>query len=186
MRRSYASSTSAVRPVSWSANWRLCLSRVRPVPGPLAVERQRELRLFCEVEGEVVRAVGADARAGREHALGWLTERDRDDAGRLRHALSRAQVEGDAGPAPVVDLAAERDEGLVVGVRGHAGLPEVAVVLPAHDLRRARSAGANGRPCSSPRRSVRGASSVGGSIAMNASTWNRWFTTMSRYAPVCS
>ena len=33
---------------------------------------------------------------------------------------------------------------------------------------------------------ARGSSAAGGSIAMNASTWNRWVTTMSRYAPVGS
>ena len=33
---------------------------------------------------------------------------------------------------------------------------------------------------------ARGSSAVGGSIAMNASTWNRWVTTMSLYAPVDS
>ncbi len=33
---------------------------------------------------------------------------------------------------------------------------------------------------------ARGASAVGGSIAVNARTWKRWFTTMSRYAPVFS
>ena len=31
-----------------------------------------------------------------------------------------------------------------------------------------------------------GASAVGGSIAMNARIWNKWVTTMSRYAPVAS
>jgi hypothetical protein len=31
-----------------------------------------------------------------------------------------------------------------------------------------------------------GSSAVGGSIAVKASTWSRWVTTMSRYAPVPS
>src|ERR1700728_4127807 len=31
-----------------------------------------------------------------------------------------------------------------------------------------------------------GSKAVGGSIAMNARIWNRWVTTMSRYAPVAS
>ena len=35
-------------------------------------------------------------------------------------------------------------------------------------------------------RSGLAASEVGGSIATNPSTWNRWVTTMSRYAPVAS
>ena len=52
------------------------------------------------------------------------------------HALAGAQVERHAGPAPVVDLAPQRDERLGLGVRAHARLVEVAVVLAAHDLRR--------------------------------------------------
>ena len=104
--------------------------------GPLAVERQRQLRHVGEVEREVVGAGGAHAGAEREHALGRLAERDRDDAGALGHALAGAQVERHAGPAPVVDLAAQRDERLGVGVPRHARLVEVAVVLTAHDLAR--------------------------------------------------
>ena len=72
----------------------------------------------------------------REHALRRLAERDRDDARAFGHALAGAQVERHAGPTPVVDLAAQRDERLGLGVRAHAGLVEVAVVLAAHDLRR--------------------------------------------------
>ena len=125
-----------MRPVSCSANCRLCLSRRHARPGPLAVERQRELRRVGEVEREVVGAVRADAGARREHALRRLAERDRDDARALGHALAGAQVERHAGPPPVVDLAPQRDERLGVGVRADAGLVEVAVVLPAHHLRR--------------------------------------------------
>ena len=33
---------------------------------------------------------------------------------------------------------------------------------------------------------ARGSREVGGSMAMKASTWNRWVTTMSRKAPVFS
>ena len=148
-------------------------------PRPLAVERERELRGVGQVEGEVVRAVGADAGAGREHALGRLAEGDGDDARALGHALARPQVERHTGPAPVVDLATERDEGLGLGVGRHPGLVAVADVLAPHDV-----AGSTGRierntlffsSLIAP-----GSSSVGGSMAMNASTWNRWVTTMSR------
>ena len=78
----------------------------------------------------------ADARADREHALRRFPERDRDDARALGHAFARPQVERHAGPAPVVDLAAERDERLGLGVRPHAGLVEIPDVLPTDHLRR--------------------------------------------------
>ena len=64
----------------------------------------------------MVGAVVADARARREHRLRGLAEGDRDDPGALGHPLAGAQVERHAGPAPVVDEALQRDEGLGLGV----------------------------------------------------------------------
>ena len=88
--------------------------------------------------------------------------------------------EGHDGPAPVVDEALERDEGLGLGnLRVHAGLVAVAAVLAAHHV---------GRPMGSMLRKTFvllplmgwGSSEVGGPIAMKPRIWNRWVTTMSR------
>ncbi len=53
----------------------------------------------------------------------------------LRHPLPGPQVERHARPAPVVDLAAQRDHRLGIGVRPDAGLGEVALVAAADDVR---------------------------------------------------
>ena len=100
----------------------------------LAVERQRHLRLVGQVEGEVVRALGADVGPLGEHRQRWLLERDRDDPRALGELLAGAQVERHAGPAPVVDLDPQRHEGLGVGVVGDLLLAAVAGVLAAHDV----------------------------------------------------
>ena len=50
--------------------------------------------------------------------------------------LARAQEEGNALPAPVVDEGAQGDEGLGIGVGGHALLLAVAGVLAADHVRR--------------------------------------------------
>ena len=82
----------------------------------------------------MVGALAAHAGLGGEHALGRLVERDRHDAGALGHLLAGSQVEGNAGPAPVVDLALERHEGLGVGVIGDALVVLVSLVLAANDI----------------------------------------------------
>ena len=106
------------------------LVELHPRPGPLAVERQRHPGGVGEVEGQVVRPVLPHPGAGREHAARWLLERDRDDPRPLGQTLAGAQVERHARPAPVVDLALERDEGLGLGLRCHAVDLAVAHVLP--------------------------------------------------------
>ena len=61
---------------------------------------------------------------------------------------------------------------------------------PATYWPRTSSSSENGRTASSSSalrsRTSSGASEAGGSIATNASTWSRWFWTMSRSAPACS
>ena len=122
-------------------------------PRALAVERQREPRRVGEVEGEVVRAVRADTGVRGEHALRRLAEHDRDDARALGHPLPGAQVERHAGPAPVVDLAPQRDERLgfrsARARRARRGTRRTARARPAT----VRSGSTNGTPCSSPHRS---------------------------------
>ena len=61
----------------------------------------------------------------------------------------------------------------------HAGLVEVADVLAAHHLRGSIGLIERNTLFFSSLIAA-GSSAVGGSIAMNASTWNRWVTTMSR------
>ena len=84
----------------------------------------------------MVRALRADARPRREHALGRFAERNGDDPLPLRQPLAGAQEERHAGPAPIVDRAFQRDEGLGIGLGVDAGLGAVAGVLPAHDMLR--------------------------------------------------
>src|SRR5580658_4665952 len=73
-----------------------------PGTGTLAVERERELGGFGEVEREVVRALRADAGVAREHAPRRLAKGDRDDVRAFGEALPGAEEEGDARPSPVV------------------------------------------------------------------------------------
>ena len=72
----------------------------------------------------------------REHALRRFAEGDRDDPLALSHALAGAQEERHARPAPIVDEAFERDEGLGVGFRIDARLLAVAYELAAHSIPR--------------------------------------------------
>ncbi len=51
-----------------------------------------------------------------------------------RHALPGADVERDTGPAPGVDLQAQRREGLDPGIAGHARLVAVPAELAAHHV----------------------------------------------------
>ncbi len=112
------------------------LLELHPGAGPLAVERQRHPGLVGEVEGQVVGALHAGVRPGGEHRQRRLLERDRDDPGTLGELLAGAQEERDAGPAPVVDLDLQRDEGLGVGVLRDLLLAAVAAVLAADDVMR--------------------------------------------------
>src|SRR6516165_10715796 len=84
----------------------------------------------------MVRALRADTRPLREHAFGRFAEGNGDDALALRQPLAGAQEERHAGPAPIVDRAFQRDEGLGIGLGVDAGLGTVARVLPAHDMLR--------------------------------------------------
>ena len=63
----------------------------------------------------MVGTLGADARAGREHALGRFPKRDGDDPLPLGEPFARAQKEGDARPTPIVDRTLECDECFGVG-----------------------------------------------------------------------
>ena len=76
----------------------------------------------------------ADARASGEHRPRRLLERDRDDPRALGHPLPGAEVERHARPAPVVDVALERNERLGLRVVGDAVDVAVAVVLSSHHV----------------------------------------------------
>ena len=64
--------------------------------------------------------------------------------------------------------------------RRDARLVAVPVVLAAHDVRRVRIGSIERKTLFFSSLIARGSSAVGGSMAMNAITWNRWVTTMSR------
>src|SRR4051812_1912860 len=100
-------------------------------PGTLA-RNEVEMPPGSEVEGDVVGPVVLHERPRLpEHLARRLAEGDRQQALLLAHALARAQEERNAAPAPVVDLGAQRDEGLGLRVRVHAVGLAVAVVLAA-------------------------------------------------------
>src|ERR1700722_2827612 len=104
--------------------------------GTLAVEGQGHFRSVRQVECQVVRPFGAHSGTGGEHALRWLAKCDGDDPLPFGETFAGAQVEGHAGPAPVVDGALQCDEGLGVRLGVDTLLAAVAGVLPADHLAR--------------------------------------------------
>ena len=106
------------------------------MPGPLAGERQADALVGLDAHDQ---PVGARLRrrharrappSSRKRCIGGRLKRTRD----LRHlrgeALARAQQERHAGPAPVVDLGAQRD----VGLGGRLGLDALLLPVAVHDL----------------------------------------------------
>src|SRR5580698_1709816 len=87
---------------------------VQPHAGtwPFAVERERHLRGVRQVKRQMIRALRADARSGREHALRRLAKRDGNDPLTLRKSLSGTEVERYACPTPIVDGALQGNEGV--------------------------------------------------------------------------
>src|SRR4029450_10040540 len=83
-----------------------------------------------ELEREVIGLewIGPDVR-DRKHLAGRGPEGDGHRAPCLRHALPGAEVEGNAGPAPVVDEDAPGDERLRIRVGCDALLASVTLVL---------------------------------------------------------
>jgi len=81
--------------------------------------------------------------------------------------LPVAKEERNAGPAPVVDEALQRDEGLGIGLRVDAVFGSVADVLPANDIGRLNRIMLRKTLFFSSLMGF-GSSEVGGSIAMNA------------------
>src|SRR5271169_2987022 len=86
--------------------------------GALAIERQGHFRGIRQVESQVVRALLADPGTGWEHALGRLPERYRNDSLPFGKALAGAQVEGYTCPAPIIDVAFQRNERLGIRIGG--------------------------------------------------------------------
>ena len=127
----------------------------------------------------MVRTLRADARAVGNMRLRRLLEGDRDDPLALGQLLAGPQVERHAGPAPVVDADLERDEGLGVGVAGDALLAAVAACTVRGPRCRVSIGSIERKTLFFSSLIARGSRAVGGSIATNASTWNRWVTTMS-------
>ena len=134
--------------------------------GPFAIKRQRHPRLIGEVEGQVIGPLAADPGIAWEHALRRFAEGDRNDPLTLGHALPGAQEEWHAGPAPIVDEAFERDEGLGVRFRIDARLLAVAFNWPRTTL--AGSIGVSDRNTLFFSSLIGpGARAVGASMAMN-------------------
>ena len=119
-------------------------------------------------------------------------ELDRDRRLALRHSLPDTDVEGRAGPAPVVDVELRGDERLRPRVGRDARLLPVAGHLlsldePGPYWPRTTRVGPGGRiACRTFTFSLRTESAVkstGGSIAVSATSWSRWFWKTSRIAP---
>ena len=97
----------------------------RPQPhhrtGNLGRELQRDAFLRLDVQDQLVGHQVFDRRIAEEHER-RTSELYHDMSVAHRHALARAQEEGNVGPAPVVDGKLHRDEGFGAGVRGNIGL----------------------------------------------------------------
>jgi hypothetical protein len=132
----------------------------------------------------------------RRTADGDVAELDRDLGRALGHALAGAQVERDAGPAPVVDLEARRDERLRLGLADRPRPPRDSLDrLPPtqpwsywpRTTSRATSwrvGGAIARSTLSfSSRSASAREGAGGSMRTRLSSWSRWFWSTSRAAP---
>ena len=94
-----------------------------------------ELKLHAIVRLQAdEQAVGIEpvAAAIAEDRMRYRLEGDGDLGIALRHAFSRAQIDRHTGPAPVVDLATDRDEGL--GIGGVAEFIGIALDALAIDL----------------------------------------------------
>ena len=93
--------------------------------GDLRAELQRDALVGLEREHELVGFDPEGAILG-EGEVGDGLQRDRDLGDLAREALAGAQVEGDAGPAPVVDFQAQRRKRLRGRALAHAVLFEIS------------------------------------------------------------
>lgn len=84
--------------------------------GALAVKRQRHFGRIRQIECQVVRPLGAHARARRKHALGRFPKRNRDDALPFGQAFAGAQEKRPTRPAPVVNETLQGNRGLGFGL----------------------------------------------------------------------
>ena len=155
----------------------------------LGVERERDAFVRLDAQHQHVRVGALDGRVAEERERRAL-ELHGHFGVPARQPLAGTQIEGDAGPAPVVDVEPHRDERFGARVRRDVGFVAVALVLPAHDVARRSTSGVNGgTACSTFTFSSRTSSArneIGGSIATSVSSWNMWFCTMSRSAPALS
>src|SRR5664279_2223242 len=93
--------------------------------GPLNPGCQRDLRVGCESEAEVVRKTGLRSRV-IEQALRWRLQFDQHLRCCLGQTLPRPQVPRNARPAPGVDIQPHCAEGLHVRILRYARLVVVA------------------------------------------------------------
>ena len=100
---------------------------------PVGVEDDARAGRGVELDHELIRF--GSAVEGREAEARRVLEDEADLGLRHRQALPRADEEGDARPAPVVDVEPERRVRLGRRVVGHALDRAVAVVLAPHVLR---------------------------------------------------
>ena len=95
------------------------------VPGIFAPSCSETPSLGCSVSTSWL-GLHAERAVLAEGEMGNRLQRDRDLGDLACQALAGAQVEGDAGPAPVVDFQAQRRERLGRRARAHALLLEIA------------------------------------------------------------
>ena len=97
-------------------------------PTALDLELQGDPLVRRDAQHQPVGPQGVDGRV-LERRVGRLLEADGDLRIPLRHVLAGTEVEGHAGPAPVVDLELHRDIGLDVRIRRHIRLFPIGIHL---------------------------------------------------------
>src|SRR6516225_1135189 len=139
----------------------------------LGAELQTDALVGLNADDQEILRQPVDRRVAK-HGERSLLELDRHFSSLRLERLSSAEIERNTRPTPIVDHELERDVGFGCAVWGHIGRSTIILDFVVPD----------------PRRHVLRAHRVskrdGGSMATSENSWNRWFGTMSRKAPVAS
>ena len=157
--------------------------RARPSPGPFVLRDEAQSLVGLDLEGERVGGEVEERRFAGEQRARRPAEVDGDFGDAARHAFARAEVEGHALPAPVVDRQAQRGVGPRCGVRRRCRPPRRSpapalppTMPPAYCARVTSPAGPMVRGWMALRtltfssRMASASSEPGGSIAVSASS----------------
>src|SRR6266508_1426131 len=157
--------------------------------GHLDADAERDALVRLHVDREHVRAQTVRLH---EERMRRALELHGDRRLAPREPLAGAHVEGRVGPAPVLDPELRRDVRLGRRLGVDAFLLAVAGDhLPStypgpYCPRTAASSSVARSTLTFSFRTASASKSIGGSIAVSATSWSRWFWKMSREAPACS